>query len=279
MLEPVRKLLRPAAAGSDLPRAEFKDMKDHVEAIRFSPPEGMPDFYPGPNIGAPELGRKFREGTTEYVDLARELLGILEPDSYTTYLKAFYADGVKRFGTSWGYADIVTTLLGLADELQPKSYLEIGVRRGRSACAVGWRAPKASMVFFDKWVKNYAGMDNPGPELVKAELAKVGHSAPVEFIDGNSHETLPHYFAENPNASFDIITVDGDHSDHGAAQDIADVIPHLKIGGALVFDDIAHPTHPGLRGVWREVVELDGRFSVYNYESVGYGIGFAIRRF
>ena len=120
MLEPVRKLLRPSQPTS-LPRAEFREMKQHVDAIRFAPPEGMPDFYPGPNIGAPELGRRFHEGTTEYVALARELLGILEPDSYTTYLKAFYADGVSRFGSHWGYADIVTSLLGLADVLKPAS--------------------------------------------------------------------------------------------------------------------------------------------------------------
>ena len=135
------------------------------------------------------------------------------------------------------------------------------------------------MVLFDMWLKNYAGMDNPGPELVKSELTNVGHTGPVEFINGDSHKTVPQYFVDHPGSAFDIITVDGDHTNIGAAQDLADVMPRLKIGGAIVFDDICHPKHPGLRDVWRRLVEEDRRFSFYSFRSVGYGVGFAIRKY
>lgn len=271
----------PLPAGVVLPEIRFAEtpVKESVEAIAFRPKDGMLDFYPGPMIGAGALGKKYVEGGSLYVRRALALYRALTPDAYTEYLELYYEAGLARYGENWGYADIVTVLLGLAEDLAPKRYLEIGVRRGRSACAVGSVARNCSMVFFDMWMKNYAGMDNPGPDLVKAELARVGHQGTTEFVNGNSHETVPAYFAAHPDAEFDIITVDGDHSNLGAAQDIADVLPHLKIGGAIVFDDICHPKHPGLTDVWDRMVGSNRRFSVYNYDSVGYGIGFAVRKY
>jgi predicted O-methyltransferase YrrM len=128
-------------------------------------------------------------------------------------------------------------------------------------------------------VKNYAGIDNPGPEFVQAELSRVGQRGRVEFINGNSHETLPRYFVEHPAKTFDLITVDGDHTNLGAAQDICDVLPRLAIGGAIVFDDVCHPKTPGLRDVWRRMVVDNPRLSSWTYDEVGYGIGFAIRKY
>ena len=130
----------------------------------------------------------------------------------------------------------------------------------------------------DMWIQNYAGMENPGAEFVKTQLALVGHRGPVEFHNGNSHEVLPRYFAANPDLAFDLITVDGDHTPGGAAQDLSDVLPHLAIGGAIVFDDICHPYHPELREVWKSLVADDMRFSTWSYEDVGYGVGIAIRK-
>ena len=261
-----------------LPEPRYFDMKSAVKQLAFEPAAGEIDFYPGPMIGAEAIGEKI-VGDSHYVRAALDLMRQLSPDDYLKYLIRYFETGIERFGDRWGYADIITVLLGLAEHLRPQAYLEIGVRRGRSACAVGSRSPDCAMVLFDIWVKNYAGMENPGPELVRSELAKVGHRGALDFIDGNSHEMLPKYFAEHPNAAFDIITVDGDHTNLGAAQDLADVIPRLKIGGALVFDDVCHPKHPGLYDVWRRMVEENRRFSSYSFRSVGYGIGFAIRRY
>ena len=106
----------------------------------------------------------------------------------------------------------------------------------------------------------------------------MGHSGPVDFIDGDSHVTLPALFGANPDATFDIITVDGDHSLEGAAADLCQVLPHLNIGGAIVFDDICHPLHPELAGLWRDLVASDPRYSSFEYSDAGYGVGFAIRK-
>ena len=134
------------------------------------------------------------------------------------------------------------------------------------------------MAMFDMWVQNYAGMDNPGPAFVLEELKKVGHTGSADFINGNSHETLPNYFKTRPTKTFDMVTVDGDHTNLGAAQDIADLLPHVSVGGAIVFDDVCHPKHPGLANVWRRMVVENPRFSAWTYRDVGYGVGVAIRK-
>ena len=82
-----------------------------------------------------------------------------------------------------------------------------------------------------------------------------------------------------PTARFDVITIDGDHSELGAAQDMCDTLPRLAVGGAVVFDDIAHPKHPELNRVWRELVENDDRFSCWSYRDSGYGVGCAVRKY
>lgn len=257
-----------------LPR--YGPMARRVEAICYAPRGGETEWYPPVMEGAPALAEKIVTG--KYVERARELLTGLSPDAYSSYMVRYYSEGLERFGDRWRYADIVTVLLALSERLRPAWYLEIGVRRGRSACAVASAYPEANLVLCDMWIRNYAAMENPGPDFVRAELQRVAHAGSCEFVEGNSHETLPKYFQKHPAAVFDLITVDGDHSDDGAAQDLCDVLPRLAVGGAIVFDDIAHPQHPGLRDVWDRLVARDPRFSVFLFEEVGYGVGFAIRK-
>ncbi len=121
-------------------------------------------------------------------------------------------------------------------------------------------------------------MANPGPSFVESELKKAGFRGAATFIDGDSHQTLPAFFARNPDAAFDLITVDGDHSEIGAARDLCDVLPRLAVGGTVVFDDISHPAHPELNRVWKTLVADDQRFSTFSYREAGYGVGFAVRK-
>jgi predicted O-methyltransferase YrrM len=260
----------------EIPRPDYGDMKDRVPTISYSPSSADQEWYPPVMIGAAAIGA--RVVAVQQIQAGRDLLSLLEPDEYCQYLLKFYDEGLRRFGASWGYADIITVLLTLSELLHPRRYLEIGVRRGRSVCAVASRTPDCDFVMFDMWIQDYAGMENPGPGLVETELAKVGYRGSAAFVDGDSHETLPQFFAANPGMTFDMITVDGDHSDEGAAQDLRDVLPHLAIGGAVVFDDICHPQHPGLGRVWKRLVVDDPRFSTWSYDEAGYGVGFGIRR-
>lgn len=202
----------------------------------------------------------------------------LEVDEYVRYLNSYYQAGLERFGEAWRYADILTVLLATAQLLKPESYLEIGVRRGRSMAMIAATCPECNIVGFDIWRENYAGMANPGPAFVQSEIEKVGYRGRLELISGNSHETVPRYFKEHPDAFFDLVTVDGDHSAKGTEQDLRDVMPHIKIGGVLVFDDISHPTQPHLLEVWQRVVGADPEWITWEFCELGYGVGLAVRK-
>jgi predicted O-methyltransferase YrrM len=202
----------------------------------------------------------------------------LDKDDYTSYLIDYYKKGLARFGDSWRYADIVTTLLCLSDVIMPVTYLEIGVRRGRSVCAVASKSPDCDLYMFDQWKRGYAGMENPGPDLVMKELDKIGHKGERNVFSGNSHTTLKEFFKKNNDITFDMITVDGDHSYKGAVEDLCDVLPRLKIGGAVIFDDICHPKHLYLNEVWKILVETVERFASWRFGDTGYGVGFALRK-
>lgn len=144
---------------------------------------------------------------------------------------------------------------------------------------VASRSPGCRIVGFDLWIQNYAGMDNPGKDFVTGEMRRISLTANAEFIDGDSRFTVPQYFSENAEAYFDIITVDGDHSAEGALRDLTNVCPRVKIGGAVVFDDISHPHHPELAGVWSRLLTAHPQFSTFSFTDLGFGVGFAIRKF
>lgn len=232
-------------------------------------------WYAPPLAGAATFAAALFE--TSVYEGTLEVLRRLPQDDYLRYLKGFMSSGMRRFGPHWKYADICTVLYTLADMLGAGHYLEIGVRQGRSMAMVAARRPQVDIAAFDMWCAGYAGMDNPGPDFVRARMQALGHTGKLEFVDGNSHETLPAYFARNPQAAFDLITVDGDHTPQGAEQDITDVLPHLRVGGAIVFDDVAHPAHPELMQVWQDVVLSRPEMSGFTFSEVGYGVGFAVR--
>ncbi len=202
---------------------------------------------------------------------------LLASDEYTQYVDTFYREGLERYGTAWRYFDIINALYGSARLLQPKSYLEIGVRRGRSVCTVARACPSVDIVAFDIWAENYAGMENPGPEFVQAELLKNGHTGRIMFVNGDSHQTVPAFMRQNPNQYFDLITVDGDHSEGGAIDDLENVLPRLSLGGILVFDDISHPTLPHLNEVWNRTKSLHPELATFEFREKGFGVGVAIR--
>lgn len=274
---PLTRNGRPSKGDHNLRTPEWDASPPAPDGLHcFRVPNGRVQWYGPTLLNAETVGVRHWAG--DYTGLAERFLGKIEADDYIAFLRGYIAEGRKRFGADWRYADIVSVLLCLADMLQPANYLEIGVRRGRSACAVGWRSPRTDMLLCDMWVGDYAGIENPGPDFVAQQLKAVGHQGEVAFLNGNSHDVLPAWFKDNPDRFFDLITVDGDHSAEGAAEDLATVMPRLRCGGALVFDDIAHPLHPELKDVWQDVVLADPHFSSWSYRELGYGVGFAIRQ-
>jgi predicted O-methyltransferase YrrM len=208
---------------------------------------------------------------------SRAVLERLDCDEYHQYVMNFYRAGLERLGDGWTYADLYTTLAGLATVLRPETYLEIGVRRGHSMSMVAAHAPQCAIYGFDLWVQDYAGLHNPGKAFVEQQLARVGFTGRVQFTDGDSASTVPSFLAEHSGLYFDLITVDGDHSARGARLDLVHVLPRLKVGGVLVFDDLINPSHSELRRVWDETVASRPEMSSWTFAEAGFGVAFALR--
>ena len=241
----------------------------------FHSPVAKKQWY-APVILGPSTVGKFatsRESRRQVMDI----LGKLKQDDVIQYLLSYYEEGDRRYGDSWLYADITTILVSLAKLMRPKEYLEVGVFHGRSMAMVAALCPQCELFGFDQWLP-YAELLNPGPDLVREQLRGVGHQGPVTLVSGNSHQTLPEFFRQHPEANFDLITVDGDHTEEGAAQDLRDVIPHLKLGGFLAFDDLYFPGFEYLSRVWFSVVASDPRFLTWEFKELGNGIAIAMRR-
>ena len=248
-----------------LPRARY--LPDTPNTGGATPIEA---FFP-PTISTLAEGAMSRAATEYVIGLLKKL----EPSHETEGQELFYLWGQGRFGEHWRYADSTTMLVAAAMAVQPKTYLEIGVRRGRSAAVVGALSPECAIYGFDLWIEDYAGYSNPGPAFVQEELRKVGHRGPVTLTSGDSRSTVPAFLAAHPDLFFDVINVDGDHSVPGAARDLANVLPRLKIGGVIVFDDIV--SAPALMRVWRWFVVDDDRYRSWEFTDVAAGVGAAVR--
>jgi predicted O-methyltransferase YrrM len=256
-------------------RAASTHTSDRVDSSVI-PITSEADYYNGVFVGAATIGQLSLSSDSH--DRALKAMSQLESDSYIDYVQELVRAGAAMDRFEWKYADIGTALAAAAMALKPSSYLEIGVRRGRSMAVVASAEPTCAIIGIDLWIPNYAAMDNPGPDHVSHEMHRIGHTGTLELISGASSKELPKLFQQRPGLSFDLITVDGDHSERGARRDLRDVLPRLRIGGALVFDDIAHPLHPGLRKVWRDTVASHPRYSSWEFDDVGYGVAVAVRK-
>ena len=183
-------------------------------------------------------------------------LEALSPDDINkprliSWLREGVAVGESRF-------EIRSALRAIAHAVQPRSYLEIGTRRGWSLAQVLAEAPAVNAYSFDWWMEQYGGVENPGPGFVRDEMRRVApaHHGALHFLSGNSHDTLPVFFQDVALGSveldaselirigeasprmFDLVTVDGDHTARGTWWDLVDVVSHIAVGGALVIDDL-----------------------------------------
>ena len=211
----------------------------------------------------------------EAVNFVADLLDRLTPTQEILEQIAFYRLSQAQSRQYWRNADITTTLWAAAMLIQPNNYLEIGVRRGRSAAVVAATCPGCNIYGFDLWMTDYGDAPNPGASFVRKELRAVGHEGGVTLTSGGSSETVPAFLQEHPDLYFDLITVDGDHSSQGASADLANALPRLKVGGIVVFDDVCGGS--GLNRVWEKVVKRDTRYVTWEFTDAGYGVAAAIR--
>lgn len=69
-----------------------------------------------------------------------------------------------------------------AEQIQPKTYLEIGTRRGWSTAMVVSTNSECDLYCFDIWEAGYSGAENPGPQFVQKEMEKLGYKKILIFF-------------------------------------------------------------------------------------------------
>jgi predicted O-methyltransferase YrrM len=172
----------------------------------------------------------------------RELLNWLYANEVDPNLDQLWQVYEAADTSNLAYWDVRTAVRVVARHLRPRTYLEVGTRRGWSVVQAFAECPDLSATCFDIWEPDYGGTQQGSPELVRAKVQTVvgpGRLPQLEFVSGDSHQTLPKFLAEQP-GSIDLVVVDGDHSRLGAWWDLCDLFPRVSLGGALVFDDLEY---------------------------------------
>jgi ADP-heptose:LPS heptosyltransferase/predicted O-methyltransferase YrrM len=143
--------------------------------------------------------------------------------------------------------NIHVALAFLARLLRPERYLEVGVRTGGSMVQVLHNGSPRLALAVDQWMGSYAGMSNT-LSFTRQQFAnyqkRSGNATKITYVRGSSHKVLKRLIAQK--MMFDLITIDGDHTREGAWEDLEDAVNLLGVRGAIVFDDITHPSHRDL---------------------------------
>ena len=144
------------------------------------------------------------------------------------------------------------------ERIRPRSYLEIGVQEGKSLSWVLDNAEIEVVVLCDTWGGTYGGSARQNPKHIQKTLSTRPKSPTTIFLNGDSKKTVPKITMQ-----FDMILVDGDHSERGAQADIENSWKLLKPGGSMIIDDINHPAHKYLFGLMAAFVNKNKGASIY----------------
>jgi len=139
-------------------------------------------------------------------------------------------------------------LFSLLRMIEPWSVLEIGVSRGHMTAWLAlalYMNGRGKLTSVDNWSRAHGGEAN-GPEYAQKRLKELKLQNYVEFKKSDSYE----YLKEQPDDSFDVVWVDGDHSFEGARKDIDEA---MRVAKRLVG---VHDTHQKYDGPRKAVMDL-----------------------
>ena len=150
-----------------------------------------------------------------------------------------------------------------ARDVQPTSYLEIGVAEGASLLTVLAAAPSLRrLVLCDTWGGIDGGTGRGSHAHICELFGRIHYGGEAWFLDGLSRELIP-TIPRSP--LFDLATIDGEHTADAAAADLANVWPLLRPGGMLVMDDLERLP---LRRAWDAFLAATGAERVYELDDV-----------
>ena len=160
---------------------------------------------------------------------------------------------------------------------QVRQYLEIGTRDGGSLRVVLENAGQhlEGVCVADQWGTDYGGSGRGSHAHIVQLLDDFNFAGWLEFLDGNSRETIPTLMPDLAEA-FDLVLVDGDHSVEGGLADLENVWPLVRPGGCVAFHDVTHPAHPHLSWVFEYFVFM--HCAPHEMIIEPYGVGVAWKR-
>jgi predicted O-methyltransferase YrrM len=153
------------------------------------------------------------------------------------------ASNIIRPNPGLALLSIYQVLKEVVGSIQPRSYLEIGVREGDSlSCVLQADVQKRieRVVLCDNWGSTFGGTNRQTHIHIMDVLLQTRYAKSIEFYDGDSKETVPRIWGP-----FDLILLDGDHSYDGCMADMENCF-FLFDTGRMVIDDVMNPAHPDL---------------------------------
>lgn len=111
---------------------------------------------------------------------------------------------------------------------------EIGFNAGHSALLMLVGRPATPVVFTVFDIGHHA-YTRPALKYIESQFPQ----ARIEYMEGDSTITMPAWIATRPEMvhSYDLVHVDGGHSEHCIRNDLQNAIQLTRLGGVIVVDD------------------------------------------
>lgn len=122
--------------------------------------------------------------------------------------------------------------------------LEIGFNAGHSAITFLSASKKVNVVSFDIGIHNYLMI---GKKFIDRKFPNRHR-----LIIGNSLETIPQFYKDNPHFKFDLLFIDGNHEYEFAINDLLNckLLAHKK--SVVILDDTTYVEYGQKVTVWTE---------------------------
>jgi predicted O-methyltransferase YrrM len=147
----------------------------------------------------------------------------------------YYHNTLTRFEQLKNKRDNLKTV-ALYNNKQGSKICEIGFNAGHSAVIFMLHAPRAEFTFFDLGEHKYT---RPCYEHLRSKFPEIQS----KMVFGDSRLTLPLWIQSfrDQLATFDVVHVDGGHSESCAVSDLAAAIMLVRKGGIVIMDDTNDP--------------------------------------
>jgi predicted O-methyltransferase YrrM len=131
-------------------------------------------------------------------------------------------------------------------------FCEIGFNAGHSAALFMIHAPRAEYTFFDLGEHKYT---KPCFEYLRSKFPET----PAKMVFGDSRLTLPLWIqtCREQLGTFDVVHVDGGHSESCAVSDLAAAIMLVRKGGIVIMDDTNDPVLRKCYEMWESAGVLE----------------------